>query len=61
MKIVIVGLVATLDGRRVARGAMIGAVQQAEQLGIELAEQLPAEGAAEILSQTFKVSETSEV
>jgi hydroxymethylbilane synthase len=44
------GLVATLDGRRAVRGEMTGAGQEAERLGVELAERLLAEGAAEILA-----------
>lgn len=43
------GLVATLDGRRAVCGEMTREAQQAERVGVELAEQLLAEGAAEIL------------
>lgn len=44
------GLVAGPDGARLVRGARVGPRAQARALGVELAEQLLAEGAEEILA-----------
>lgn len=46
----LVGLVASLDGRRVIRAELAGAPESAETLGQKLAEDLKARGAAEILA-----------
>lgn len=47
----LVGLVASLDGQRVIRGAVGGAPEAAEVLGQKLAEDLKARGAAELLAE----------
>lgn len=45
----LVGLVASLDGQRIIRAEVQGAVETAEALGQKLAEELNAKGAAELL------------
>jgi len=45
------GLVASLDGQRVIQGEVSGAADDADQLGIDLAHQLKAQGAQEILDE----------
>ena len=45
------GLVASLDGQRVVQGEVSGATDDADQLGIDLAHQLKAQGAQEILDE----------
>ncbi len=44
------GFVASPDGAQLIRGSLRGAIMQAEHLGTQLAQQLMAEGAAEILT-----------
>lgn len=48
----LVGLVASLDGQRVIRAEVGGAVALAELLGQKLADELKARGAAELLEET---------
>ncbi|MBP1655344.1 MAG: Porphobilinogen deaminase, C-terminal domain, partial [Bacteroidetes bacterium] len=50
-RLVLDGIVATLDGDRVVRGTASGAPEDAERIGISLAEQLLSGGADEILRQ----------
>lgn len=45
------GLVASLDGKRVVRGTQSGSSDQAEQIGIDLANQLKDQGAQDILNE----------
>jgi len=45
------GLLASLDGREVARGELEGPVAEAEQIGRRVAEQVLASGGSEILAQ----------
>lgn len=52
----LVGLVASLDGRRVIRAAVDGAPEAAELLGQKLAEELLARGAAELLAELDRQS-----
>ncbi len=47
------GLVAALDGKRVVKDQINGLAVHAEQLGIELAQRLRAQGAQEILEEIF--------
>ena len=47
------GLVASLDGQTVIKDVVSGAATQAEQLGIELAHKLKAQGAQAILDEIF--------
>ncbi len=51
--IVMHGLVATPDGKRVVRGSISGHPEAAEELGITLAEDLLARGADEILAELY--------
>jgi hydroxymethylbilane synthase len=53
-RLVLDGIVATLDGDRVVRGTASGAPEDAERIGTSLAEQLLSDGADEILRQIRK-------
>lgn len=48
------GLVASLDGQTVIKDVVSGAATQAEQLGIDLAHKLKAQGAQAILNEIFE-------
>ncbi|OUL25676.1 hydroxymethylbilane synthase [Nostoc sp. 106C] len=48
------GLVASVDGKRLIKDSVIGAVNNAEQLGIQLAQSLREQGAQEILEEIFQ-------
>jgi hydroxymethylbilane synthase len=50
------GLVGTVDGKRLVRHHMEGPIEEAESLGIELAEILLNKGAKEILDEVYKRS-----
>jgi len=50
------GLVGAIDGKRLIRGAVEGDPQQAESLGIELAEDLLSRGAKEILEEVYRMN-----
>ena len=47
------GLVGSIDGSTILRADIEGVVEQAEQLGVQLAEQLLAQGAKEILAEVY--------
>ncbi|KAB8320506.1 hydroxymethylbilane synthase [Tolypothrix campylonemoides VB511288] len=47
------GIVASVDGQKVAKDTVTGAAQNAEQLGKELAQRLRQQGAQEILDEIF--------
>ena len=47
------GLVGSIDGSTILRADIEGVVEQAEQLGVQLAEQLLAQGAKEILAGVY--------
>jgi hydroxymethylbilane synthase len=49
------GLVASLDGQRLVKDSVTGTAQDAEQLGIELAQRLRKQGAQEILDEIFAI------
>ena len=49
----LIGLVASLDGKRLVKDRVIGAATSAEELGIELAQRLRQQGAQEILDEIF--------
>lgn len=49
------GIVASIDGQKFVKDAVTGQANNAEALGIELAEQLRQQGAQEILSEIFAV------
>ena len=50
-KVILTGLVADLNGRKIIRDRITGAPEQAAALGVNLAEQLLAEGADELLRE----------
>ena len=47
------GIVASVDGQKIAKDTVTGAAQDAEQLGKELAQILRKQGAQEILDEIF--------
>jgi hydroxymethylbilane synthase len=49
----VTGLVASLDGKTMVKDTVTGAAQEAEALGVELAQKLRQQGAQEILDQIF--------
>jgi len=50
------GLVGTIDGKRLIRHHIVGPIEKAESLGIELAEILFEKGAKEILDEVYQKS-----
>ncbi len=54
-QLTITGLVASLDGQKLVKDHMTGAVDAAEGLGVQLANALKDQGAAEILAEIFTV------
>ena len=53
-KLIFIGLVAALDGKRVIKGKVEGPVGKNEELGERLAEELLAKGAADILEEVYQ-------
>lgn len=53
-QLTLTGMVASLDGKRLIRDQITGAAENAEQLGIDLANILKGQGAAEILAEIFE-------
>jgi hydroxymethylbilane synthase len=53
-KLIFSGLVAGVDGKKVVKGRIEGAVGKNEELGERLAEELLAKGAEEILEEVYK-------
>ncbi len=53
-KLVFIGLVAGVDGKKVVKGKVEGAVGKNEELGERLAEELLAKGAGDILEEVYK-------
>ncbi|MBF2001485.1 MAG: hydroxymethylbilane synthase [Synechococcales cyanobacterium M58_A2018_015] len=51
----LVGMVASVDGQKMVKGTVSGAATEAEALGMQLAHNLRAQGATEILEEIFKV------
>lgn len=51
----LVGMVASVDGQKMVKGTVSGAATEAEALGMQLARDLRAQGATEILEEIFKV------
>ena len=49
----LVGMVSSIDGQKFVKGTLTGLATDAEAIGIQLAQQLRAEGATEILEQIF--------
>ncbi|MBW4660181.1 MAG: hydroxymethylbilane synthase [Drouetiella hepatica Uher 2000/2452] len=49
----LVGMVSSVDGQKFVKGTLTGLAVNAEAIGIQLAQQLRAEGATEILEQIF--------
>ncbi|AMW29378.1 hydroxymethylbilane synthase [Arthrospira platensis] len=52
-RLTLTGMVASLDGKRLIKDTVTGQASDAEQLGIELANQLKQQGAEEILAEIF--------
>jgi len=52
--LLIKGMVGTIDGKRLIRHSVEGAVERAEWLGVELAETLLKKGAGEILEEVYQ-------
>ncbi len=52
--LILEGMVASLDGKRLIRDKKTGSVSTAEEIGIELATELKSRGAGEILEEIFK-------
>jgi hydroxymethylbilane synthase len=53
-KLVLTGLVAGVDGRRVVKGKVEGPLEKNTELGVQLAEELLGRGAEEILREVYK-------
>lgn len=53
-KIILTGLVASVNGQQLVRGQVTGALWAGEELGKRLAEDLLAQGGEEILSEVYK-------
>jgi len=53
------GIVASLDGQRLAKGSVSGSGEQAEQLGVDLALQLKEQGAQDILNEILATIQRS--
>ena len=52
-ELLLTGMVASLDGKRLIRDQARGAAHQPESIGIELAAKLKQQGAGEILKEIF--------
>lgn len=52
-ELILVGMVASLDGKRLIKDKRIGSINRAESIGIELANSLKNQGAEEILEEIF--------
>ena len=52
-KLMLKGLVGTLDGRKLIKGGITGEIEKAEELGMALAESLLSQGANEILGEIY--------
>jgi hydroxymethylbilane synthase len=52
-QLTLTGMVASLDGQRLIKDTVVGAAAEAEQLGIQLAEELKNQGAQDILNEIF--------
>ncbi|MBS0015338.1 MAG: hydroxymethylbilane synthase [Arthrospira sp. PLM2.Bin9] len=52
-RLTLTGMVASLDGKRLIKDTVTGSPDDAEKLGIELANQLKQQGAEEILAEIF--------
>lgn len=53
------GVVASLDGQKLVKGIVSGAPETADQIGTDLANQLKAQGAQEILNEIFATIQRS--
>ncbi len=52
-QLTLVGMVASLDGKRLVKDTVTGSPNEAEKIGIQLAEKLREQGAQEILNEIF--------
>ena len=57
-KLILTGMVASLDGKKLIRDKAIGSSSSPENIGIDLANALKAQGAMEILEAIFKEART---
>ena len=55
-EISLAGLVASVDGERVVKETILGTIEEAEPLGVELAERLLKRGAYDILKELYDVT-----
>jgi hydroxymethylbilane synthase len=53
-KLRLVGFIAAVDGSRSVRGEISGPMEEYEQLGVQLADQLLAEGGKAILEEVYQ-------
>lgn len=53
-QLTLTGIVASVDGKRVVKDTVRGAANEAEQVGIQLAQRLRQQGAQEILQEIFQ-------
>jgi hydroxymethylbilane synthase len=53
-KLTLNGMVASVDGRKVVKGRVEGTPEKSENLGRQLAEELLAKGAADILREVHR-------
>jgi hydroxymethylbilane synthase len=53
-KLVLIGLVAGIDGRRMVKGKVEGPLEKNTELGVQLAEKLLGRGAEEILREVYR-------
>ncbi len=51
--LILTGMVASLDGKKLIRDKKIGAIEKSEEIGVELAKTLKSQGAGEILEEIF--------
>ncbi len=57
-ELILEGMVASLDGKRLIRDIKKGSVSSAEGIGIDLANELKGRGAGQILEEIFKSART---
>jgi hydroxymethylbilane synthase len=50
----VVGMVASVDGKRIVRDSIQGPIEEAQSLGVRLAERLLAQGGEEILKEIYE-------
>ena len=53
-ELILIGMVASLDGKKLIRDSKRGDIKDSESIGIKLANELKSQGAMEILQEIFK-------